>query len=118
ATRSARPGRGLVRPVTATPMRRPPSANPRKLVICLMLALAGVAGPARADEPLHDPNLPSVSPEAVQKLKDTRTRQDIMRHSLSRYPHRCVCSYQTQDSAGRSCKGRHEVVKTAPFPVC
>jgi hypothetical protein len=88
------------------------------LPIAIMSGLSGSIGFVRAEAPLHDLNLPSVSPEALQDLKDTRTRQDIIQDSLSRYPNRCVCQYQTQDLAGRPCKGRHEVIKVAPRPIC
>jgi hypothetical protein len=45
-------------------------------------------------------------------------REEIMRESQAHYPGRCVCRYQTQDSNRRSCKGRHEVIKTKPVPLC
>ena len=80
--------------------------------------MAVVSGLARAQAPLHDPNLPSVTPEALQTLSDNRIRQDIMRDSQSSYPNRCVCPYQTRDLKGRSCKGRHEIVKSRPQPIC
>ena len=69
-------------------------------------------------EPLVDPNLPSVKTEALQQLTDNRVRQRIMQESQSHYSGRCVCQYQTKDSHGRSCKGRHEVIKTKPQPLC
>ena len=31
---------------------------------------------------------------------------------------RCVCSYQTRDTKGCSCKGRHELVQSKPQPIC
>jgi hypothetical protein len=65
-----------------------------------------------------DPNLPHVKPEALQQLSDTRIRQKIMLQSQARYAGRCVCRYQTRDSKGRSCKGRHELVTTSPPPIC
>ena len=68
--------------------------------------------------PLVDPNLPSVKPESLQQLSDNRVRQRIMLESQSHYSGRCVCQYQTKDSHGRSCKGRHEVIKTKPRPLC
>jgi hypothetical protein len=68
--------------------------------------------------PLIDPNLPSVKPESLQQLTDNRVRQRIMQESQSHYSGRCVCQYQTKDSYGRSCKGRHEVIKTKPQPLC
>ena len=68
--------------------------------------------------PLVDPNLPSVTPEALQQLTDNRVRQRILQESQSHYSGRCVCQYQTKDSHGRSCKGRHEVIKTKPPPLC
>ena len=71
-----------------------------------------------AEQPLHDPNLPSVKPEALQQLSDTQIRQQIMQQSQAHYPGRCVCPYQTRDSRGRSCRHRHEVITTAPRPIC
>jgi hypothetical protein len=68
--------------------------------------------------PLVDPNLPSVKPESLQQLTDNRVRQRIMQESQAHYRGRCVCQYQTKDSHGRSCKGRHEVIKTKPLPLC
>jgi hypothetical protein len=68
--------------------------------------------------PLADPNLPSVKPESLQQLTDNRVRQHIMQESQSHYSGRCVCQYQTKDSHGSSCKGRHEVIKTKPQPLC
>jgi hypothetical protein len=74
------------------------------------------------DSPLHaqlaDPTLPSAEPEALQHLSDNRVRQQIMQESQMRFSGRCVCSYQTKDSKMRSCKGRHEVIKTRPAPIC
>jgi hypothetical protein len=74
--------------------------------------------PSIAQVPLRDPNLPSVSPQALQHLSDDRVRQDIVRESQARYRGRCVCCYQTQNSDRRSCKGWHEVIKTKPIPLC
>jgi hypothetical protein len=71
-----------------------------------------------AQPALRDPNLPSASPQALQQLSNNRVRQEIMRESQAHYPGRCVCRYQTQDSNRRSCKGRHEVIKTKPVPLC
>jgi hypothetical protein len=68
--------------------------------------------------PLVDPNLPSVKPESLQQLTDNRVRQRIMQESQSHYSGRCVCQYSTKDSHGRSCKGRHEAIKTKPQPLC
>jgi hypothetical protein len=68
--------------------------------------------------PLADPNLPSVKPESLQQLTDNRVRQRIMQESQAHYSGRCVCQYQTKDSHGRSCKERHEVIKTKPQPLC
>ena len=84
----------------------------------LWLAAAGIPTSAGARAPLHDPNLPSVPPEALRQLSDNRIRQRIMMESQAPYRGRCVCAYQTKDSGGRSCKGRHEVVKTRPVPIC
>jgi len=86
-------------------------------LIASTLTLA-TAPPSVAQAPLRDPNLPSVSPQALQQLSDDRVRQAIMRESQAHYPSRCVCRYQTQDSNRRSCKGRHEVIKTKPVPLC
>jgi hypothetical protein len=65
-----------------------------------------------------DPNLPTVHREELRQLSDTRIREHIIQESLEHYPNRCVCPYQTRDLHGRSCQRRHEVVKTAPLPVC
>ena len=74
-----------------------------------------LSSPLYAQAPLLDPNLPSAHPEALQRLSDDRVRQRIMQESQARYSSRCVCQYQTKDSNGHSCKGRHEVI---PGPVC
>ena len=87
-------------------------------LIVLLTCLLAFTGSPRAQAPLHDPNLPSVRPEALQRLSDNRIRQAIMRDSQSPYPNQCVCPYQTRDLKGRSCKGRHEVIKTRPQPIC
>jgi hypothetical protein len=76
------------------------------------------ANPLKAQAPLRDPNLPSVPPQALQDLSDDRVRQDIIRESQAPYDGRCVCQYQTEDSHRRSCKGRHEVIKVKPIPLC
>jgi hypothetical protein len=82
------------------------------------LALAGGAFASLAQTPPHDPNLPTVQPEALQELSDHRVQQQIIQQSQTHYPGRCVCQYMTRDSHGKSCKGRHEVIKTKPLPVC
>ena len=56
-------------------------------------------------EPLVDPNLPSVKPEALQQLTDNRVRQRIMQESQSHYSGRCVCQYQTQTRTVARAKG-------------
>jgi hypothetical protein len=66
----------------------------------------------------HDPNLPTVKPEALQRLSDTRVRQQVMLESQAKYRERCVCPYQTRDAKGRSCKDRHELVQSKPQPIC
>jgi hypothetical protein len=71
-----------------------------------------------AEEQLHDPALPTVSSEALHQLLDKRTRQKIMAERQSHFPGRCVCQFQTTDSNGRSCKGRHEIVKGKLQPLC
>ena len=73
---------------------------------------------ARAEPTPHDPNLPTVKPEALQRLSDTRVRQQIMQESQARYLGRCVCPYQVRDAKGRSCKGRHELIQSKPQPIC
>jgi hypothetical protein len=83
----------------------------------LLISLA-LAAPLWAQTSLHDPNLPSVKPEALQQLSDNRIRQQIMRDSQAHYPGRCVCRYQTLDSNRHSCKGRHEVIKSRTRPMC
>lgn len=82
----------------------------------LLMALAPTL--THAATPPIDPNLPHARPEALQHLSETRIRQKIMLESQARYAGRCVCRYQTHDSRGRSCKGRHEIVKTPPEPIC
>jgi hypothetical protein len=59
-----------------------------------------------------------VRPEALQRLSDTRVRQQIMQESQAKYRGRCVCPYQTRDVRGRSCKGREEFVRSSPRPIC
>ena len=73
---------------------------------------------AWASQPLHDPNLPTVPPQALRQVAENRARQQIITASLAPYADRCVCPYQAVDAAGRSCRGRHEVVVGAPAPVC
>ena len=80
----------------------------------LLLSRAPVAPLHAQSPPLRDPTLPSVQPEALQQLSDDRTRQRIMQESQAHYGGRCVCAYETHDASGRSCKGRHEVIKTDP----
>ena len=89
----------------------------KKYLGCLILLLA-FAGSASAQAPMRDPNLPTVKPGALQKLSDNRIRQKIMKESQTPYAGRCVCPYQTRDSEGKSCKGRIEVVKANPRPIC
>jgi hypothetical protein len=89
-----------------------------KAYFVLAVDLLGSIGSLRAQAPLHDPNLPTASPEALQQLSDSRVRQKIMENSQAHYVGRCVCQYMTQDSQRRSCKGRHEVIKTKPVPIC
>src|SRR5215813_6722210 len=83
----------------------------------LLLGLASLCS-VHAEEAPHDPNLPTVRPETLQRLSDTRIRQQIMHASQAKYRGRCVCPYQVQDANGRSCKGRHEVIRSDPRPVC
>jgi hypothetical protein len=71
-----------------------------------------------AEHAPHDPNLPTVKPEALERLSDTRVRQQIMLESEAKYRGRCVCPYLTRDAKGRSCKGRHELVQSKPQPIC
>ena len=87
----------------------------RMAAITLLITMLPLNSHAAA---LVDPNLPSVKPESLQQLTDNRIRQRIMQESQAHYSGRCVCQYQTKDSHGRSCKGRHEVIKTKPQPLC
>jgi hypothetical protein len=88
-------------------------------VFCIaLLVVLTFAVDLHAEEQLHDPALPTVSSEALHQLLDTRTRQKIMAERQSHFPGRCVCQYQTTDSNGRSCKGRHEIVKGKLQPLC
>src|SRR3984957_537838 len=86
-----------------------------RLATVLIISLGS---PFYAQTPLLDPNLPSAHPEALQRLSDDRVRQRIMQETQARYTGRCVCQYQTKDSSGHSCKGRHETIKALPEPVC
>jgi hypothetical protein len=81
------------------------------------LAAGPLAGP-HAQPQAADPNLPSVPPEALQQLSETRIRQQIMQRSQEPDRGRCVCSSQTEDSNGRSCKGRYQPIRSAPKPLC
>jgi hypothetical protein len=87
-------------------------------ILPIVLLLIALASPLHAQAPPVDPSLPTVRPEALHQLSDNRIRQQIMQESQARYGGRCVCPYQTKDSKGHACKGRHEVIKTPPRPVC
>jgi hypothetical protein len=89
----------------------------KHFLVCLVTLLA-FAGSASAQPAMHDPALPTVKPDALQKLSDNRIRQKIIKESQAPYAGRCVCPYQTRDSEGKSCKGRMEVIKTNPRPIC
>ena len=86
------------------------------LLIPMVLGL--LASSPHAQAPLHDSNLPGAKPEALQQLSDNRVRQHIIRESQAPYGGRCVCQYQSKDTNGHSCKGRHEVIRTRPQPLC
>ena len=90
----------------------------KSLVLSIAVILALLSSSTHAQTPLVDPTLPSVRPEALQVLSNDRVRQKMMLESQARYHGRCVCSYQTKDLKGRSCKGHHEVVRTEPQPIC
>jgi hypothetical protein len=89
-----------------------------KVCFSFAMVLLGIIGSPHAQTPLHDPNLHTASPEALQQLSNERVRQKIIEDSQTRYAGRCVCQYMTQDSRQRSCKGRHEAIKTKPLPIC
>jgi hypothetical protein len=84
----------------------------------IAVLLVSLDSPLYAQAPLLDPNLPSARREALQRLSDDRVRQRIMQESQARYSGRCVCQYQTKDSNGHSCNGRHEAIKALPKPIC
>jgi hypothetical protein len=88
------------------------------LALLIPVLLGLLASSPRAQAPLHDSNLPGVQPEALRELSDNRVRQHIIRESQAPYSGRCVCQYQTKDAKGHSCKGRHEVIRTHPQPLC
>lgn len=90
----------------------------KTLVPAFMVFLTQLGASTLAQTAPVDPTLPSVKPEALQALSDDRVRQQVMLESQAHYRGRCVCSYQTKDSEGRFCKGRHEIVKTKPQPIC
>ncbi len=87
-------------------------------VIILAILAAGLPIGAAAQPAPHDPTLPSVTPPALEKLSNDRLRQKIMLESMTPYAGRCVCPTQTLDSAGQSCKGRHETIRRGPKPLC
>jgi len=87
-----------------------------RIATALLATIASVC--AGAETLPQDPSLPHAKPEALEQLSDTRIRQKIMLQSQARYAGRCVCRYQTHDARGRPCKGRHEVIRTAPEPLC
>jgi hypothetical protein len=86
-----------------------------KVCFSFAMVLLGIIGSLYAQTPLHDPNLHTASPEALQQLSNERVRQKIIENSQAHYAGRCVCQYMTQDSRQHSCKGRHEVIKTKPL---
>jgi hypothetical protein len=43
--------------------------------------LFALASAVHAEQIRHDPNLPSVKPQALQQLSDTQIRQQVMRES-------------------------------------
>ena len=89
-----------------------------KVSFLFAVILLGLIGSLAAQTPLHDPNLPTVSPEVLQQLSNERVRQRIIENSQAHYAGRCVCQYMTEDFRRRSCKGRHEVIETKPLPIC
>jgi hypothetical protein len=88
------------------------------VALLIPMVLGPLASPLHAQAPLHDSSLPGVEPGALQQLSDNRVRQHIIRESQAPYSGRCVCQYQTKDAHGHSCKGRHEVIRTPPQPLC
>ena len=90
----------------------------KRLILSIALSIVQSSPSLYAQTPRIDSTLPSVKPEALQALSDDRARQQIMRESQAPYSGRCVCSYQTKDLQGRLCKGRHEVIKAGPRPIC
>jgi hypothetical protein len=90
----------------------------KALVLSIAVILVALTTSIHAETPPVDPTLPSVRPEALKALSDDRVRQQIMLESQAHYSGRCVCSYQTKDTYGRLCKGRHEVIKAEPQPIC
>jgi hypothetical protein len=90
----------------------------KAFVIWIAVILVPLTTSIHAETPPVDPTLPSVKPEALKALSDNRVRQKIMLESQAHYSGRCVCSYQTKDTYGRLCKGRHEVIKAEPQPIC
>jgi hypothetical protein len=83
-----------------------------------ILTLFGLIAPLSAQTALHDPNLPTVKPQVLHQLANNRVRQRIMAENQAHYDGRCVCPYQTRDTNKQSCKGRHELIKTKPPPIC
>lgn len=86
--------------------------------LVVLLVSLGATAPINAQTTLHDPNLPTVKSESLRQLIDTRDRLKIMAASQARFNGRCVCPYMTRDADQKSCKGRHEVIKVSPRPIC
>jgi hypothetical protein len=63
-----------------------------KAYFVLAVDLLGSIGSLGAQAPLHDPNLPTASPEALQQLSDSRVRQKIMENSQAHYVGRACAS--------------------------
>ena len=95
-----------------------PKADMKAFVLSIAVILVPLTTSIHAQTPPVDPTLSSVKPAALKALSDDRVRQQIMLESQARYNGRCVCSYQTKDTYGRLCKGRHEVIKAEPQPIC
>ena len=72
--------------------------------------------PLRAEESLHDDNLPSVTSQELHQLSDDRLRQKIMQDSIEVYHGACSCPYQVRPN-GHSCRGHIHILKDH-HPIC
>ena len=86
----------------------------RTTTIALLIAMP--ASPLHAQ--LVDPTLPSAEPEALQHLSDNRVRQRAHAGEPNTLQRSVRMLLPNEGLKQASCKGRHEVIKTQPAPIC